>query len=99
MVTSRSVELRRGRRQQTAYVLQILRRVDAERLERGLQGLDADAVLERPQLLERFGALERRRLERRQHQERAPAVGVQTDVPVERRPAAARIPHVRNRRA
>ena len=45
-----------------------------------------------------FGAFERRRLERGQHQQRAAAVRVQADVPVQRRPAAARIAHVRNRR-
>jgi hypothetical protein len=55
-------------------------------------------VFERAQLLERFGAFERGRLERRQHEERATAVRVKADMTVERRPAAARVANVRNRR-
>ena len=51
----------RRRRQQTAHLFEIPRRVHADRVVRGFDGLDADAVFERPQLFERFRALERRR--------------------------------------
>ena len=67
---------------------------DADRFVVGLDRLDADAVLERPQLFERFGALERRRLERGQHQQRAAAIRVEADMSIERRPAAARVADV-----
>ena len=63
-----------------------------------LDGLDADAMLERAQLLEPFGALERCRLERGQDEQRAAAVCVEPDVSIERRPTAARIAGVRDRR-
>ena len=92
-------QLGRRRRQQPAHLFEILRRVDADRVVRGFDGLDADAVLERAQLLERFGPLERRRLERRQHEQGAAAIRVEADMSVERRPAAARIAGVRNGRA
>ena len=72
------------------HALEILRRVDADGIVRGLDGLDPDAVLERPQLFERFGLFERRLLERRQHQQYAPAIRVEADMFVKRRPAAAR---------
>src|SRR5438094_6922286 len=91
--------LARWRGHQPPDLLQILRRVDAERFVRALDGLDADAVFERAQLLERLGALERRRFERREHEQRTAAVRVQTDMSVHGRPAAAGIPDVRNRRA
>ena len=87
------------RHQQPAHLFEIFRRVDADRVVGGFDGLDADAVLERPQLLERLGAFERRRLERGQHHQRAAPVGVEADVSIERRPAAARIARVGNRRA
>ena len=51
-------------------LVEIFRRIDAERVVAGLHRLDADAVLERAQLFEGFGAFERRRLERGQHQQR-----------------------------
>ena len=97
--SSRGSIIERWRRQQPAHLFQIFRRVDADRVVGGFDGLDADAVLERAQLLERLGAFERRRLERGQHQQRAAPVGVEADVAVERRPAAARIARVGNRRA
>ena len=46
-------------------MLEIFRRVDANRVVRRLDDLDADPVLEGPQLLECLSPLERRRLERR----------------------------------
>src|SRR5207253_8460683 len=77
---------------QAANVLQIGGRIDADRVVGGLDGLDANAVLERAKLLERFGPLERRRIEGTEHHQRTAAVGVEADMSVERRPSAARIP-------
>ena len=45
--------------EQTAHALEIVGRVDADGVVGGFDRLDADAVLERAQLLERFGAFER----------------------------------------
>ena len=56
-------------------------------------------MLERTQLLERFGAFERSRLERREDEQRAAPIGVEADMSIERRPAAARIAHERDWRA
>ena len=53
-------------------------------------------MLERPKLLERFGALERRGVERSQYQQSAAAIRVQSDVFIEGRPAAARVARVGN---
>src|SRR5205823_13608044 len=90
--TTRAVSCRaRGRAEQPAHVLKIFRRVDVNRIVRRLDGLDADAVLERAKLFERLGALERRRLERRQHEQGAAAIRVQTDMFIERGASAARI--------
>src|SRR6266849_1327094 len=88
----------RGRGDQAPNLFEILRCIDAERVVLRLDGLDADPVLEPAELLERSGAFERRRIERRQHEQGAAAIRVQPDVLVERRPAAAGIPDVRNRR-
>src|ERR1700680_274293 len=67
-----------GGRQQTAPLFQILLRVHTERVEGGLDRFDADAVFERPQLLERFRPFERRRFEGSQHQRGPPGRRVQT---------------------
>ena len=56
---------RDARRDEPADALQILRRVDADRVVSGFDRLDAESVLERAQLFEPFGPLERRRLELR----------------------------------
>src|SRR4029450_9773161 len=54
---------RRRCRQEAPDVLQILRRVDSDRVIRRFDGLDSNTVLERAQLLEGLGALERSRLQ------------------------------------
>src|SRR3954454_17796096 len=56
------------RRQQTAHLFKILGRIHTERVVRRLDGFDPDAVFERAQLFQRFGAFERRRFEARQHE-------------------------------
>ena len=58
-----------ARMAERAHALEVLRRIDADGVAGGLDGLDPDAVLERAQLLERFGALDRRRRQRRQPQQ------------------------------
>src|SRR5882757_1202389 len=78
-----SARSRRG--QQATHLFQVLRRVDAERFVERFHGLDADAVFQGAQLLERFGPFERRRVERRQHEQGAAAVGVEADMSIERR--------------
>ena len=50
------------------------------RIVAGFHRLDAESVLERPQLLERFRALERRRLEPREREQELAAVDVEADV-------------------
>src|SRR6202521_2698340 len=90
---------RRWRCEETTHLFQILRRVDADRVVRGLHRFDADAVFQGPQLFERLGALEWRLVERRHDEQGAAAIGVQTDVLVEGGPSAARIPRVGNGRS
>src|SRR5216684_4040422 len=80
--------------QQSTHLLQVLRRVDFERFVTRFDGFDADPVLERAQLLEGLGALQRRRLERRQHQQGAAAIRVETDMSIERGPSAPGVPDV-----
>src|SRR5258706_11662195 len=87
---------RRG--QQSPDLFEILRRIDAKRFVPGFDRLDADAMLQRAQLLERFRPFERRRLEGCQNQQGAPAIGVEADMSIERRPAATRVAEVRDRR-
>src|SRR5215813_11217480 len=89
----------RCRRKKPPDLLEILRRIDADRVVRRFDRLDPYAVLQGAQLLELFGALERRRLERRQDQQSASTIGVQTDVSIERRPSASRVSRMRNGRA
>src|SRR4051794_30449749 len=79
---------RGGGRQQPTHLFQVLRRIDAERFIQRFHRFDADAVLQRAQLLERFRPLERRRVERRQDEQGATAIRVKTDMSIERRPAA-----------
>src|SRR6185436_392730 len=64
--------------QQSPDLFEIFRRVDAKRFVSGFHRFDADAVLQRTQLLERLRPFERRRLERGQNQQRATTVGVET---------------------
>src|SRR5581483_7792066 len=90
---------RRRHREQPAHLRQVLGGILLERFVPGFDGLDPDAVLERAQLLERLRAFERRRFERGEHQQGAAAIAVQADMSVHGRPAAARIAHVRDRRA
>src|ERR1700681_3156968 len=52
---SRPASTWRRRRQQTAHVFEILRRVDAERFVSCFHGLDPNAVLQGAQLLEGLG--------------------------------------------
>src|SRR6266508_2754001 len=66
--------LRDRRRHQTAHLFQIRGGVHFERFVTCFHGLDADAVLERPQLLERFRPFEGGRLEVGQDHEGAPAI-------------------------
>src|SRR6476469_1492457 len=87
------------RRQKPPHLIQVLGRVHFERFVLRLHRFDANTVLERPQLLERLGSLERGRLERRQDQQNTAAIGVQADMSIERRPSGARVAEVRNRRA
>src|SRR5436309_12711480 len=86
------------RRQQLAHLFQVFWRVHFERFVVRFDRFDADAVLERPQLLQRLGPLERRGLEGGQHEEDAAAIRVQADMSIERGPAAAWIAEVRNGR-
>src|SRR4051812_49044425 len=88
-----------GGREQLAHLLQVFRGVHFERFVRGFDDLDADAVLQGAQLLERLGSLERGGLEGGQHQQDAAAIRVEADMSIERRPAAARVADVRNRGA
>ena len=46
----------------------------------GFDGADAEAVLERAQLLERLGQLERRLRQRREREQEVAAIRVQADV-------------------
>src|SRR5258705_2500859 len=80
--------------QQSTHLLQIFHRVDFERLVTRFDRLDADAVLERAQLLHGLRALEPSRLQRRQHQHGAAAIGVETDMSIERGPSAPGVPDV-----
>src|SRR5688572_8936899 len=75
------------RRQQPAHLLEVLRRVDADRVVRRLDRLDPDPVFQGAELFERLGAFERRRLERREHEQSVPAIRVHADMLVQRRPA------------
>src|SRR5439155_18568068 len=77
---------------------QVLGRVHFERFVPGFDRLDADAVLDRPELLERFGALQRRRLERGQHHQGAAAIRVESDMSIERGPSAPGVADVGNGR-
>src|SRR6185503_3000169 len=60
---------------------------------------DADAMFERAKLLERFRALEWRGLERGQNEEGTPVIRVNSDMTIERGPAAAWVARIRNWRA
>ncbi len=77
---------------------EVVRRVDADRVVVRFDGLDADAVLEGPQLLEGFGLLERRRREPCERQQALAPIDVQPDVAPRRRGGAV-LAHVRDRRA
>ena len=90
--------IQKERRGEPPGALEVLGRVDADAVVRGLDGLDPDAVLERAQLLERFGAFERRLRQRGEPQQARAAVRVQPDVPPGRRLRLAGA-RVRDRRA
>src|SRR2546423_1285851 len=76
--------LRCGRRHEPAHLFQIVRRVHFEGFVLCFDRLDADAVFERAQLLERLGPFERCRLERGEHEQGTAAIAVQTDMSIER---------------
>src|SRR4051794_31870188 len=80
-----------GRRQQLPHLFQVFGRVHFERFVVRFDRFDADAVLERAQLLQRLGPLERRGLEGGEHEQDAAAIGVEADMSIEGRPAAAGI--------
>src|SRR5205823_1569326 len=67
---------------QPAQLFEVFGRVDAERVVLRFHGFDADPMFERAELLERFRPLERRRLERREHEQGAAPIGVQPHVPI-----------------
>src|SRR4029077_11430955 len=71
---------RSGRQQLPAYALQVLGSIDANGIVCGFDCLNAVAVLERAQLLERFGSLERGLRKRWALQDECPAVAVQAEV-------------------
>src|SRR5215218_5270396 len=78
-----------GAGEQPPHPLEVVRRVHAERVVARFHRENADAVLQRAQLLERFGLLERGALQRRELQQAIAAVDVQADVPPRRRRRAA----------
>ena len=80
----------RGREQRAARARDLRGVSTPMRVVSGFDGLDADAVLERAQLLERLGALHRGLRQRGQAQQRGAAVDVEADVRPGRRRAAAR---------
>src|SRR3954471_6595784 len=69
-----------GLREQRAHARQVFGRVDADRFVSRFHCFDADPVFERAELLERFGALERRLRQRRQPEERVAPVDVEPDM-------------------
>src|SRR3954462_9879300 len=93
-----SVSTRSLRRQQPPHLFQILGRVHFVRFVARFDRLDADAVLERAELLERLGLFQGGRIERRQDEQGAAAIGVETDMSIERGPAAPRVADVGDRR-
>ena len=91
------VGLNATRSQDTFHPLQVLRGVDAERPRVDDEHADRDAVLQRPQLLERLAALERRGRQPGEAQQGLALVAVDAQV-LERR-GAALLPRVGDRRA
>ena len=71
----------RGHRQQlAAHALQVLERVDADGVVCGFDRVNAVTVLERAELFERFGALERRLRQRGEFQQERAVIAVEADV-------------------
>src|SRR6266566_2056760 len=71
---------RRNRQQLAAYALQVLRRVDADGVVFGFDRVNAIAVLERAELFERFGSLERRLRKGAELQQEGAVIAVEADV-------------------
>src|SRR5262245_27755960 len=86
---------RRRCRQEAPDVLQILGRVDSDRVVGRFDGLDSNTVLECAKLLEGLGALERSWLQSGQDEQSTTAIRVQADMTVERGPSPV-FTHVRN---
>src|SRR5207244_4553196 len=87
-----------GMREQGAHALEVLARVDADRVVSGFDRLDPDAVFERAQLFERLGTLHRGLGKRGDAQQARAAVDVKPDVGPGPDPRLA-LASERNRRA
>src|SRR6478736_9140638 len=90
--------IRRANRHQLAHALQVFGCIDFDRLDVGEHHVNAVAVFECPQLLERFGQLERRGRQRGERRHKRAAVRVQANVFERGTARHIRVANVRNRR-